>query len=153
MLPCAYRYLIPGIKVSEMSNGPVVPQSYPSLSILPTSATANFNNKRKLFYESSQSLLSASQLKRYEMEYGKSKVALGSKPMLAITSAPESLTNGTSDNISNGDTEELTSKKDNTDTKMDKALSFGISRLLGGGGDKKLESGKLLLIKIKTKYV
>ena len=76
------------------------------------------------------------------MEYGKSKVALGSKPMLAITSPPDSLANGTSDNNSNGDTEELTSKKHNTDTKMDKALSFGISRLLGGGGDKNLESGK-----------
>ena len=85
------------------------------------------------------------------MEYGKSKVTLSPKPMIAITSAPDSLANGTSDNNSNGDTEELTSKKDNTDTKMDKALSFGISRLLGGGGDKKLESGKLLSVEIMTK--
>ena len=151
MLLCVYRCLIPGIKVSEMNNGPVVPQSYPSLSILPTSATTNVNNKRKLFYESSQSLPSSSQLKTYEMEYGKSKVALGSKPMLAITSVTESLTNGTSDNNSNGDTEESTSKKHNTDTTMDKALSFGISRLLGGGGDKKFESGKLLSVEIITK--
>ena len=134
-----------------MNNGPVVPPSYPSLSILPTSATTNFNHKRKLFYESSQSLPSSSQLKTCEMEYGKSKVALGSKPILAITSAPDSLSNGTSENNSNGATEELTSKKQNTDTKMDKALSFGISRLLGGGGDKKLESGKLISIEIMTK--
>ena len=151
MIFFVFRCLIPGIKVSEMNNGPVVTQSYPSLSILPTSATTNFHNKRKLIYESSQSLLSSSQLKTCEMEYGKSKVTLGPKPMIAIPSAPDSLANGTSDNNSNGDTEELTSKKHNTDTKMDKALSFGISRLLGGGGDKKLESGKLLSVEIMTK--